>query len=376
MKNPSRALLALAAGAAALSLVVSGCSSAEESTSGGELTAEGQAGMTMAQESIDAASIRPTEIFITEPIVGEIPKGKTITFLSCGTSTCNLEADVIKTATDALGWTMNSITTDGTPESVKNAWATILRDRPDGVLYSAIDKSSFAAELEQAKAAGISVTACCVTDNPDIDFVISDSDQIIPQGALFADWLTVESGGTGQAVYVTVPAFDVLKGYKTGLDQRLPEVCPGCAVDSLDIPYSALESGDSANRIVSYLRANPDVQYVVLTMDSLGTGLPAALAAAGLSDVKVVGEGPDTTTLEYIASGQREATIPFAYYEDMYAQIDALARKFAGNPPINGLELELPVWLVTQENLPGTEIFPIVEDAEAQFKALWNVSTS
>ncbi|GAA1541120.1 sugar ABC transporter substrate-binding protein [Nocardioides humi] len=318
---------------------------------------------------------QPTEIPNKTPIDKPIPTGKNIVFIGCGTSTCNLEADIIEQATDALGWGFSNIANDGTPEKVKAAWAQILRTKPDGVIYSATDRAVFDQELRQAAEAGIQVVACCTTDEPDdaLKYVIVGSEQNFEPGQLMAGYLIDQSDGKGDAVWVDVSAFKILQPLREGFEQTYEKYCPDCKVDVIDIPVTALGK-DVPDRIVGYLRANPNVKNVGLSIDgALGAGLPAALKAAGLNDIRVIGDGPDENTLQYIDSGQQSATVTFPYYEAMFAQVDALARLFAG-VPLEDTSV-IPNWVVTKETLPtASEIFPVVEDVKEQYFKLWGVN--
>ena len=333
-------------------------------------------GLDRARATVEEFSKRPTSIPNDEPITKPIPTGKDIIFLSCGTSTCNLEADIIQEATDELGWNLTSIANDGTPEQVKAGWAQILREKPDGVIYTATPVAAFQAELEEAAAMGIEVAACCTTDAPDgekLDFVIGTPEQSERPGALMANYIIDKSDGKGSAVFVNLSAFEIIQSIKKGFDGAMEENCPACTSDELDIPITALGK-DVPDRIVSYLRSHPETKYVALSVDgALGAGLPAALKAAGLNDITVVGEGPDETTLQYISSGQQEATVTFPYYEEMFSMVDALARRFAGVPDEE--TIEVPDWIVTADTLPSdTEIFPVVEDVREQYFALWGLN--
>ncbi|HWJ10257.1 MAG TPA: substrate-binding domain-containing protein, partial [Nocardioides sp.] len=260
-------------------------------------------GLDQARALVEEFSQQPTEIPNDEPITEPIPEGKEITFLSCGTSTCNLEADIIKQATDALGWKFTSIANDGTPEQIKAGWTQILRDKPDGVIYTATPVEAFKSELEKASALGIEVAACCTTDpaNDQLDFVIGTPAQSERPGGLMAAWLIDQSEGKGNVLFVNVSAFEIIQSIKKGFDDVMDEMCPACGNDEIDIPITALGK-DVPDRIVSFLRANPNTKYVALSIDgALGAGLPAALKAAGLNDITVIGEGPDETTLQYIS---------------------------------------------------------------------------
>jgi hypothetical protein len=65
----------------------------------------------------------------------------------------------------------------------------------------------------------------------------------------------------------------------------------------------------------------------------------------------------------------REQRRPVRLRDDRLAQVDALARKFAGVP----VKLTAPpLWLVTQRNLPTTTgVFPVVAGYKAQSPKLW-----
>jgi ABC-type sugar transport system substrate-binding protein len=335
-----------------------------------------QDGLQAARDSVAEFSQQPTVIPNDEPITKPIPKDKDIVFLSCGTSTCNLEADIIKEATDALGWNFTSIANDGTPEKVKAAWGNILRSKPDAVLYTATPVEAFKNELSQAAGMGIEVAACCTPDPPNdqLDFVIGTPEQSVRPGRLMANWVIDQSDGKGSSVFVNLSAFEIIQSIKKGFDEEMAKNCPDtCTSQELDIPITALGK-DVPDRIVSFLRANPDTKYVVLSVDgALGAGLPAAIRAAGLTDVTVIGEGPDENTLQYISSGQQEATVTFPYYEEMFSMVDAMARKFAGVPLEESIEV--PDWIVTADTLPtDDQIFPVVEDVKEQYFKLWGIN--
>ncbi|HEX6389759.1 MAG TPA: hypothetical protein VFZ89_09935, partial [Solirubrobacteraceae bacterium] len=103
---------------------------------------------------------------------------------------------------------------------------------------------------------------------------------------------------------------------------------------------------------------------------ALGTGLPAAINAAGLGGkVKIVGQGADETLYQYLSDGQLDALVPYDYYSVDYQMLDALARHFAGVPVE---QTPPPLWLVTKENQPSTnKITPLVDGYREQFLKVW-----
>lgn len=337
----------------------------------------GSSGIEAAQAHVDEATTRPTEINVTTPITKPIPAGKSIIFISCGSPSCSLESDIIKSATDKLGWTLETITTDGSPEQNKSAWQSVVQKKPDAVLYTATDRSTIDAELQAAKAADIFVAACCTIDAPEngINYVIGDAESNRIVGQDLAALTAVNNDGSGSVLYVNLPVFPILSAVKDAFVSGMSEYCPECGVEEMDLPLSAIGK-DAPDKIVSAVRANPDIKTVALSVDAIGIGLPAALRAAGLSDkVYVIGEGPVESTLAEIKEGQRGPTNAFPYYESMYSMVDAVIRHEVGDPvEPRGLPSN---WVVTQDTVPETDkLFWLVEDGQEQFFKLWGVSGS
>jgi ribose transport system substrate-binding protein len=378
---------------AAVALVLSGCSSsgsgststgapqtsaASSSAGSSGSSASGGSGgseAAAAQAFVAKYSQRPTKIPITTKVGKPVPKGKTIYFISCGTPECAEESDIIKTATDALGWTLHTINTDGTPETEKSAFDQATRAKPAGILYTAIDKSVFASDIPTLHSSGGILSACCITDPvgpTSIDYAVEIPSQTGFVGQLQAAWVGADSGGNAHTVFVNIPSIPILTFAETQYKAKLPSFCSNCSYDKLDIPITALGK-DVPQRVVSYLRAHTDVKYVVMSTDSLAIGLPAALKAAGMNDIKIVGQGATATNLEYLHTNQQAVSVAFPFYESMFMMVDAVVRHEAGVPILPSVTP--PQWLLTPQNAPSTsKIFPIVPDVVKQFEALWGVS--
>lgn len=370
----ARKLVAALAVTTTLSLVAA-CGSSDEGNSGSGAEVDAS-GLREAEDLVAKYSARPTDVGIEEAVDAEIPTDKTLAWIDCGLPACTTIAGIIKTATDALGWEFTVIPTDGTPEKIKAAWQQVLRDKPDGVIYAAFDRALFEPELQEAAAAGIEVAAASGLDEPDdaLDYVIGTPEQVDGWGELIAAYQIADSGGEADAVYVDLSAFQTLAGIKVRYSETMDELCPACEHDSIDLPITAVGK-DAPNQIVSYLRAHPDVKYVALAADALGIGLPAAIKAAGLEGIKIVGEGADETSLQYVANGEEAATVAFPHYELNYAIVDHMVRKFSGVSTLDGSKMTIPTWLVTADNVPaGGEIFPVVEDVQNHYFKLWGIA--
>ena len=385
-RRPPRCGRRAAAGAIAmLSVVVlalAACSSSNSGsnstgTSGGStIGASTDAGLAAAQKLVDTYSQQPTKIPASVPIGKPIPKGKTVVFVSCGTPNCSIEGGIIKQATDLLGWTLNVINTDGTPETQKAAFAQAVQQKVNVVLYSAVDRATFAQYIPAFEANHTFLSACCITDpvgNNGIGYGIDVPAQTSIIGQLMAAWIITQSHANAHTVYFNLPAFSILNNQGAAYTDYLKQNCVKCTSDSVDIPVTALGK-DVPTRIVSYLRAHPSVKWVTVSVDALAVGLPAALKAAGLSDVQIVGEGATSTNLQYIQAGQQSASVAFPYYEVMWAMVDAAARYEAGVAV--PASVGATPWLLIKSNAPApTDAFPTVKDYAQQFKALWGISS-
>jgi ABC-type sugar transport system substrate-binding protein len=325
-----------------------------------------------AQAFVDKALERPTELWITEKIGKPVPTGKRITLVSCATPECADQKTIAKMAADALGWKLKILNTDGTPEQTRAAFRDVARDKPDGVIYVAIDKSTFQSFLPEINKNGTFVAGYGTLDKQGdgLDFFGSFGNE--GAGKYMAAYVAADSGGGSSALYADVPAFNILGPQLDDFRETLTGYCSSCKTQVLEIPLTAV-GVDVPARIVAQMRANRDIKYVAVATDSLALGLPPALKAAGLNDVKIVGESPLVATQQYVANGDMAATVAFADFELLWMLIDAVARHEAGAPQI---EAKAPPqsWILTRDNIPDpSKRFPLVEDSFEQFKALWGV---
>lgn len=376
--TPVRSWYRRAAGLAAIGAVLvaaAGCGSSSNDSSGGSASAgsggSSNSALTAAKAVVAEGSKRPSDITVTTPIDKSVPAGKKLAFISCGTAQCQLQGKIIQGAAGELGWSSKTIATDGSPTQVQSAFDTALRSGVDGVILNASTRAAIAKQLAAAKAKKVAFVGCCSTESvgDGILYNTSTPTQNARVGKYLAAAIASDSGGKANTLYVDIPAFTILGALGDAMKQDYGKYCPGCAYAKIDVPLPRL--ADAPNLIVSYLRAHPKVNYVALSVtDALGTGLPAALKAAGLTKVKIVGQGGDPTAFQGIAQGQILALVPFDYYNVDYQMVDALARHFAGvkieqTPP--------PLWLLTKDNLPSdyTKLFPNVPDYQSKFLKLW-----
>ena len=368
---------ALLAALAAALLVATGCGSSgsgNDSSAGASSTSSGGVpeGVALAESIVKKAGTRPTTVSVTEPIGKTVPAGKKVVFISCGVEACNVQGKIIAQGAKDLGWSASTIATDGSPEKLQGAFDTALRNGADAVILNAVNRAAVAKQIATAQKKGVAFVTCCSTEKVGngILYNTSTADQNSEIGRDLAAQVVADSKGKADTLYVNISAFEILANLGTAFQKSYKDYCPDCSMAAIDIPLTALGK-DAPDRIVSYLRSHPKVGYVALSVsDALGTGLPAALQAAGLGGkVKIVGQGASTQIYQYISGGQVQSVVPFDYYAVDYQMLDALARHFAGVPI---QQTAPPRWLMSKEGLPSTsDLFPVVENYRSQFLKLW-----
>ncbi len=361
---------AVVLGAALVALA--GCG--DSGSSGGSAAQGGGPGVAEAQSLAEQATTRPTSIGLEAAIGKEVPAGKKVVFISCGVEACEIQGDIIKQGAADLGWTAEAIGTDGSPEQLQNAFETALRQGADGIILNAVNRDAVAKQIEKAEQQGVAFVTCCSIEAEGDGILrnVAGKENSARIGEKLAAQIVADSDGKADTLFVNISAFQILQALAGQIETSYKDFCADCGYATLDIPAASLGK-DAPDRIVSYLRSHPQVNYVVLSVsNALGAGLPAALKAAGLADkVKLVGQSGDTLTFQDMAAGNIESVVPFDYYAVDYLMLDALARHFAGVPVE---QAQPPTWIVTPDNMPAeaTEgLFPVVESYRDEFNQLW-----
>jgi ABC-type sugar transport system substrate-binding protein len=364
-----------AASSSTASTSASASASASSTSGGSGLSAADQAGLAKAQAFLATAEKRPTQITNTVKVTGTIPKGKTIDFITCGaTPECTQEGQLVQDADNLLGWSTVILNNDGSSAAWKNDFAQVVRTKPAAVLFTGIPAALYASDAAALKANGTFVSTCCVTDeagpSTGIGYAIDTPNQVGPIGGAQAALVAADSKDTANSVIVNLPDLPILDNGVTDYKAGMATYCPTCQVSELDIALANIATAPST--IVSYVRAHPSIKYVVAATDGLTVGLPAALKAAGLSDVQIVGQGATATNLQYMHSGEQAGDVAFPYYEVMWSMVNAVAQHEAGMTVTPSVAP--PLWVLTPSNAPTSSLaFPLVVNYESQFKALWGL---
>lgn len=362
-------------GSSSSSSASSGSTASASSSGGSGLSAADQAGLAKAQAFLTTAEARPTQITNTVKVTKPIPQGKTVDFITCGaTPECTQEGQLVQDADNLLGWKTVILNNDGSSAQWKSDFDQVVRTKPAAVLFTGIPAALYASDAAALKANGTFVSTCCVTDEAGpttgIGYAIDTPNQVGPIGGAQAALVAAGSKDTADSLIVNLPDLPILDNGVTDYKTGMATYCPTCKVSELDIALANIATGPAT--IVAYVRSHPSIKYVVAATDGLTVGLPAALKAAGLSDVQIVGQGATATNLQYMHSGEQAGDVAFPYYEVMWAMVNAVAQHEAGMAVTPSVAP--PLWVLTPSNAPTSSLaFPLVLNYQAQFKALWGL---
>jgi ribose transport system substrate-binding protein len=370
-----RALTATVAVTALLGLAACG-TDATPAADTAKAAASDSPGLTAARNALRTYSKRPDRIPVTQPVGKAIPTGKKIDFILCGVQSCNDLADFFTAAADQLGWRVNAIPTQGTPESVQAAYETAVRDKPDAVISSGFPRAVYAKQLAKLKAAGIPVIQSNADDvvGDGLELLKNGPKEVGVQGEMLASWAVADSGAQANTVYFDLPAYTILKPVKDSFAAKYKELCPSCTLDTVDVPITSIGK-DIPDRVVSYVRSHPKVDHIVFSLGLLNVGVPSALKTAGITGKHIAVNVGDAQNYQYIQSGLSDAAVALNSHESMWLQADALARRFTGQSMDVDQKAVLPLTLITKDNLSmAVGDFPLVKNYQAQFEALWGLN--
>jgi ABC-type sugar transport system substrate-binding protein len=369
--------------AVAVLTAATACSQPDEGGSDGG-SSGGGGGNTAAEEELEQYLTPPEGIALTDELAACPEEGKTIVVTENPQAVTRKTNDGLEAGAQLLGWTVVREPVGTGPEDPQRAFDAALDRNPDAVLVSGNPSSTFREQLDRATAAGVPVL---ISDNGEDVGVsgttytigLDDFNQTGLWGKMNADYAAAQ--GAEHVLIVDLSLYPILHAWAEGAAAELAEIAPDTAVTTLDAQITDLVAGEIPARIVSEIQRNPDIDWVLLALGDMTTGLDAALRAAGLAEqVSVGGESASTANVAALQEGTEDAWTGFAAEIHGMYRIDALARIFAGDDPTgNESYSELPTQLMTPDNIGDAPLddegyYVGVPDYLDHFEGIWKAN--
>jgi len=307
------------------------------------------------------------------------PKGKTFIYLQCEVVQCQAIGAGIQAATKAIGWNYRAISyQNANPATLVSAMQQALQYHAAGVSFVALPEAVWSSEIPAYKAAGAAIIPYAVGPSAVTSTVpafIGGFSDYEHYASLMADWFIGDSGGSGHALLVNVPAETTLNQFAQSFSADVAKECPGCAVTTINESVADSENGQLVSATMARLQADHSIHYAITVDGPMFQGLPSALSAAGLSSsVKIAGQGGGAVNLADVKTGTEAAYTGGALTSGGWLVIDAMLRHLEGMPIADG-DGGLPTQLLTTGgDFAVTPSYDEPGDYAAQFEKLWHVS--
>jgi ribose transport system substrate-binding protein len=382
MRLAAIAAVALAAAAACSSSASSTPATSASGTATGAKSssvATSAAAASQAMKLAAAAEQVPATINQGTSLKSPPPKGKTFIYLQCEVVQCQAIGAGIQAATKAIGWNYRAISyQNANPATLVSAMQQALQYHAAGVSFVALPEAVWSSEIPAYKAAGAAIIPYAVGPSAVTSTVpafIGGFSDYEHYASLMADWFIGDSGGSGHALLVNVPAETTLNQFAQSFSADVAKECPGCAVTTINESVADSENGQLVSATMARLQADHSIHYAITVDGPMFQGLPSALSAAGLSSsVKIAGQGGGAVNLADVKTGTEAAYTGGALTSGGWLVIDAMLRHLEGMPIADG-DGGLPTQLLTTGgDFAVTPSYDEPGDYAAQFEKLWHVS--
>ncbi|MDV6229843.1 MULTISPECIES: sugar ABC transporter substrate-binding protein [Rhodococcus] len=357
------------------SLLVSACSSSDETTATGEA-----ADVAGAQAVADQYEAPPAGLVLTTPLSRAPDSGKYVISIETPQPISSAKNDAIQQAADVLGWRYQRVLMGTDAEAAPKAMDQAIALKPDAIHISGTPLTMLTRQIESADAAGIPIIADSIA-GPPVAGVIStalDGDaQVEEWGKMVASQVVADSDGQANVAIFSITDYSILNVFTDAFTAQLEAQCPDCTTQLVNQQVTDLGT-KTPQSVVSTLQRDPTINYAVFSFGDLVLGVDAALRGASLTDqVTFAGQTPTPDNLESLKGGDNSVWVGFPVQILGWRVIDTLARHFNGDDLAAADAAFLPTQLLNSDNIGSavldedTGYYVGVADYQGEFETLW-----
>ncbi|GAC1543943.1 MAG: hypothetical protein NVS3B12_32570 [Acidimicrobiales bacterium] len=313
------------------------------------------------------------------PLTGKIPTTKPWVIITCELPQCQTISDGALAAGKEAGVPTKLLsykTTDGT--TLTSAMKQALTVNPIAVSPVGFSQAVWNSLQPQYKSAGVIITPIALGDTVTSDVVTTGSASQLDYtagGKTMADFVIADSNATAHVLVQDVPAFAVLKAYGDGFKAEMAKGCAACKVTDLDFSPAQLSTNSLVPGIIAALQKDSSIKYLASTDGAFLVGIAAALKAAGINNIKIVGGSPDINNLNALKTGEQTAWTGAAESEYGWVALDIIARKTLGMTIPDG-DGGRVTEILTKDNVgtPSPSGLDAPTDYVQQYKKIWGLA--
>ncbi len=376
-------------------LVLAACGSSNKpgSSSGTTQTTTGSASSALAAAVAATASGYKGTSTNVDPTSRPAAKNKSIVIISAGQAADSNAVPVkgAQEAAQAIGWNVSIYDSKLMPSNYADLVRQAIAAHVNGIILDAIDCDTVKGPLQQAKAAGIAVTAMYAFDCNDPHAgggTTSLFDGITNYGAKNSNLdAFTESYGSDQANYIIDksdnkakiiaiqdPEFTVLYYTLAGFQKTIAASHGSQIIATLDITQQDILDGNIVTKIQAELQRYPDATWIKSPFTYATTiGIVPALGT-NPNHIQVMGGEGFHDELDDIRSGKISATNAISSDWTGWAAVDTLNSIFNHTKPVDsGIGWTLVDATHNLPTDPASDYIPPV-DYKTEYKKAWGVA--
>jgi ABC-type sugar transport system substrate-binding protein len=245
----------------------------------------------------------PTEYFgPTEPV--KVPAGKKLAVISCSAVIrgCVRPVEAAGEIAEEFGWKVTTFDGKGTPQGNNAAIEEAVAGGAEVILTGGINPHFIASGLKAAREKEVLVASMSQGAKPEANgFPFDIGANYVELGEMIGSYVISDSGG--KAVYQPFDdkTYESTVQFVESSERTVEEHCPECEVLPTQFFVGTQIESTLGPRVVSLLRSNPKINYLMGSYDPAATGMVPAIAAAGLKEqVKVVAGLGNEQNLQYV----------------------------------------------------------------------------
>jgi ABC-type sugar transport system substrate-binding protein len=148
---------------------------------------------------------------------------------------------------------------------------------------------------------------------------------------LLAAYAVQTRGLKANILFENVPDISFGPAMTAAFQREMKVLCKTCKVTIIDIPITTMGTTDTTQEVAA-LQAHPQINIVASVSSETFYGLPTALSAAGITNVKLVGNAPAPENLADIQAGTEAGGMGFDAPVSAWTDVDAVMRLLNGQP--------------------------------------------
>ena len=331
------------------------------------------AGLAEARVLADAATAVPTSIGHNVALSATPPRGQRIAVVICDLPPCTRVADHVKDAGAILGWEVETIQFDGSPEDILEKFEFALEQNPDGIITSGVPRSAYETAAQLAIEQGVPIVTLSVPDDlaPPFITVLTNEATFNAIGKLLGAWVAADGGEDSHAAIFILAPFDVHVALGEGIKSELERLCSTCSGEIINTQVTDIGT-EIPGLSVSLIERSSEINYLLYADGSMAGGVVAALRDANLADsVRIGGMNPGPAELQAIIDGEQHVYLNLPEQWIAWSAVDALVRNSVGDDPAVGMTSVMPTQLMVADNTTSTQPPLGAVNQEALFEALW-----